>query len=114
MLPSKMMPDHLGVPVDHGAAGVAADDVGGADEVERRVELHPILALDPAPGQLEGLLIAVGLGVFVRAAEGGCPRNLLAFVGVTLHLAECESQREGRVGIDFFAMNGEAGLGESA
>ena len=50
-------PDQLAITVDHGAAGVAADDVGGADEVEWRVELDSILALDPAPGQLEGSLL---------------------------------------------------------
>src|SRR5213593_2699469 len=37
----------LGIPVDDRAAGIAPDDVGGADEIEGRVQIEPALALDP-------------------------------------------------------------------
>src|SRR5262245_34488588 len=41
-------PDKLAGPIDDRAAGVAADDVAGADKIERRFEVQPRTGLDPA------------------------------------------------------------------
>src|SRR5437867_1223433 len=46
-------PDHLRVLVDHRRAGVTPDDVRGADEVERRLQVQLVLLVHPPLGQLE-------------------------------------------------------------
>ena len=61
--------DHLGVAVDHRAAGVAADDVGRADEVERRLQVELVLALDPARRQIERRLVVVLRRPLVQPGE---------------------------------------------
>ena len=71
---------HLARSVDDRAARVAADDVGRADEIERRVGVELVLVLQPALGQLERLLAAVLFGVLEGAADRRPRRNLFAFV----------------------------------
>src|SRR5262249_14974118 len=48
---------HLRVLVDNGTAGVAADDVGGADEVQRRLQVELVPGLDPTGRQVERRLV---------------------------------------------------------
>src|SRR5690606_40296129 len=52
-------PDELEVGVDGGAAGVAADGVGGGDEVDGRREVEVVLGFEPALGELP---VAPGAG----------------------------------------------------
>src|SRR4051794_36201686 len=70
--------DDLGVLIDDGAARVAADDVGGADEIERRLQIELALTLDPALRQVERLLVMVLRGPLVQTGDGGLEGDLLA------------------------------------
>ena len=51
--------DDFRIPIDDGASRIAADDVGRADEVERRVEVDLVLSLDPAGRQVEGSAVVM-------------------------------------------------------
>src|SRR5579862_2827407 len=57
--------------VDHGAAGIASDDVGGADKIEGRRQIEPGFVRRPAFRELEGEGVAVSVGMFKRAADRG-------------------------------------------
>ena len=71
--------DELVGAVHHRAAGVAADDVGGEDEVERRlVVLQRRLLGHPRLREIEGRGVVVRRGVGEGAADGGVPRDVLA------------------------------------
>src|SRR5437870_10402057 len=59
-------PHQLGIPVDDRAAGVAPDDVGGADEIEGRVQIEPALALDPEWREIKRRFVMVRGGPRVK------------------------------------------------
>ena len=80
--------DHLGVLVDHRAAGVSADDVRGRNEVERRPHVEPALALVPARRQVERRLVLVLLRALVEPSEIGHGPHRFAVLDVTLDMAE--------------------------
>src|SRR5258708_17359207 len=82
------------------ASGIAADNVGGVDKIERRGEIEFRFPLFPNCGQLEGILVLVSFGVFVRAAYRRSPGNLFALFRVSLGLTKRQAQREGSVRIN--------------
>ena len=95
MLPSKMMPTNSPCAVDDRAAGVAADDVGGADEVERRRQVRACPSWSTQRGgRSNGGVVLVLAARCVQAGEGGLERDLLAVLLVALHDAEGQPQRE--------------------
>ena len=61
--------DHLGVLVDHRAARVAADDVGRADEVERRLQVSLSLRSIQRCGRSKGGLSLCSLARSYRPAK---------------------------------------------
>ena len=102
--------------VHHGAAGVAADDVVGGDEVVGREEVQLVAARDPAGRQLPGAFLgggAPGGGAVVEPGEGGEGLGEGAGQGVGLDGAIGEPQREGGIGVGGGAVDGEAGLGDA-
>src|SRR5208282_3305765 len=105
--------DHLAVAVHGGRAGVAADDVRGVNEIQRRVEIELGLCVMPALRQLEVSAVAVGGGVLIGPAEGSVGRDEVAFVRVTLDGAVAETQSKGSVGISVGVLDGEARLGNA-
>ena len=114
MLPSKMIPTNSPSRFTTGLAGIAADDVGGADEVERRGEIELPFPLFPNCGQFERFLVLMGLGVFECAAQRRGPGNLLARFRVPLGLTKSQAKREGGIRIDARAIYGEPGVGDFA
>ena len=68
--------DDLGFLVDDRTAGVAADDVGHADEVELRLEIELALAVDPALRQFERIAVLGRFRLGVEPFEGRVVRNL--------------------------------------
>ena len=99
-------PDDLLLLVEDGRAGVAADDVVVAHEVETHAAVELLPGLVPALRQRERL--AAGL-VRERASEVGERRDLGAAQREALHRAVAQAQREGRVGIDLGSLEREAG-----
>src|SRR5579884_2272018 len=70
--------DDLGILVDDGTARVAANDVGGADEVERRAHIQLVFVLHPAPRQIEGRQVMMSFRAFVQPGKVRLKRNVLA------------------------------------
>src|SRR5690606_19806846 len=101
--------DHFTLGVDHRRAGVAADDVVGRDEVIDDVLVDAALGVDEALGRVERL--GAG-GALVQAAHVGEGRHGHAAIGPAFHLAIGQAEREGRVGVEVVAIDGEAGLGD--
>src|SRR5262245_36723480 len=93
--------------VDDRAAAVAADDVGGADEVEGGIHVERLGRVEPGWGQLEGRLRAMVVSVFESAADGGPGWNVFTLLLVAFDLAERQTEREGGVGVGIGAANGE-------
>ena len=60
---------HVSGGVDHRAAGIAADDVRGLHDVERRGRADLGFGVHPACGQLVGLFVAMLRGVLIGAAD---------------------------------------------
>src|SRR6185369_10854296 len=104
--------DELAVLVDDGGAGVAADDVGGADEVEGSRGGEAVLGLEPGGRELEAFLALALGGPLVDAGEGGEGGDGLAFLAPAFDLAEGDAEGEGGVGVDGVAESGEAGRGD--
>src|SRR5262249_35193240 len=77
--------DNLTVAVDDGAAAVAADDVGRADEVERHAQFKLALAVDPALRQIKRRLVLVLLRPPVQPLKGRLERHLLTVLLVPLY-----------------------------
>ena len=55
--------------VDHWTARIAANDIGRIDKIVGRGEIEPVFALDPASGQIEGRLVVVLRGPFVKTRQ---------------------------------------------
>src|SRR5262245_44297994 len=79
--------DHLGALVHDRAARVAADDVRGADEVERRRQVELCPALDPPGREVERRLVVVVLRPGVEALERRVRGHPLAVLLVALDRA---------------------------
>ena len=96
--------DQFPRPVHHRAAGVAADDVGGRDEIEwgphkGLVAAQLILLLSPAGRQIEGGRLPLGVDPVEQPRIGGEGSDRLAALLVALHGAEGEPQCERGIGI---------------
>ncbi len=104
--------DELAGAVDHGAAGVAADDVGRAHEVKRHGEIEGGFLLDPARREIEGRLVVLLGGAGVEAGEIRRGGNLLAVLDVAFHRAVAEAEGEGGIGVVVGAVDGEAGFAD--
>ena len=85
--------------VHHRASRVAADDVGCADEVKRRLQVQLRLALLPQRRQVERRLAIHLARALVETAQRRHRRNLLPIFLVAFHHAEAQAQRERRVWI---------------
>ena len=92
--------DQLGVLIDRGRAGIAADDVVGRDEIERRARIDCRLFLHPAWRQVVWELILEVRRPIVQTAERRERRNSFTILQVALHGAVRKPQREGRIGIN--------------
>ena len=102
------------VAVDHRAARVAADDVGGADEVQRRVEIQLRFCSSQLFGRAKGGWLPCSSARRYAPAmvvQGGIvlPASL-----VTFDQSKGQAQREGGVGIGLGAEQREAGVGQLA
>src|SRR5262249_36190948 len=110
--------DELPLSIEDGAAGVPADGVRCRDEVERRVEIELVLAVEPALGQIERRVKILLPGPGEHSPEGRGIGELDAIDFVALHGAEREAKREGGVrgdgGAEFLESNlGNLGVGLS-
>ena len=98
--------------VDDRRPAVAADDVVGADEVERRLQVERGLVLDPARAEVVGRLVLVLRRTRVEAGVVGVRRDLLAVFHVALHRAVRQAQRAGGVRVGLGAVDDEHGLAD--
>src|SRR5207253_8566330 len=80
--------DELAGAVDHRTSGIAADDVGGADEVEGRAALDGCFFCSPRLRQLERRLVVVLRSSLKRPIHRRGPRNLFSVLDIALHSSE--------------------------
>ena len=85
--------------IDHRAAGIATNDIAGADEIERRLQIESRFALRPCGWQIESRDAAHFVGTLVLGGKRGERRDGLASFFVTLDRAESQAQRESGIGI---------------
>ena len=104
----EIQPDDLGVAVDDGAAGAAADGVGRVNEVEGRRQIDLRAALLPARRQIVGRLLAETFGAVVEAVEGRLEGDERGVFAVAERAPVGEAQGEGGVGRDVLAVDGVA------
>ena len=104
--------DELSFLVHDRAAGVAADDVVGADEIERHVEIEGGFFRDPARWEVEGRFVVLLGAAGVEAGEGRHRGDGGAVFFVAFHGAVAEAQGEGGVGVGVGAFEGEAGFAD--
>src|SRR5437773_3133794 len=91
--------DEFAGAVYHRAAGVAADDVSGADEVKRRFQIEARLALLPQRRQVERRLVLHFLRAFVKRTERRKRGHGFVVLLVAFYDAKGEAQGERGVGI---------------
>src|ERR1700730_8707923 len=94
------------------APGIAADDVGRTDEIERCGEVEFPFPLFPNGRQFKRFLILMRFGMFECAAERSGPGNFLPRLGVTLGLTKSQSQRESGIRVHAWAIDGEPSVGD--
>ncbi len=100
------------VPVDDRAARVAADDVGGRHEVERRREVQRVAPLTPERGQAPRLLVVERGRPVVQPVERRLVGRDGAVQRVALHHAVGEPQGERGVGRQGHSIYLEQGFGQ--
>src|SRR5205807_10000746 len=77
-------------------------------EIERSGKIDAIAAVDESPRQIERRRAVEAVAAIVESCERGLVRRPRSVHRVTLHRAEREPQREGRVGIGRMAVDREA------
>ena len=98
------MPTSSPVAVQDGAAAVAANGVGGAHEVERRLQIHLVVSVDPALRQVEWLRAAEEFRLLVSAFESRIREEFFRhFEFVPFDDAVGETQGSRRIGRDALA-----------
>ncbi len=87
-VPVENNPDKFTVSIDDGAAGVTADNVGGANKVKRSAEVELFAFLKPALGQVKGRVIVVFFGSLVKPGKRRLEWNCLSSFLIALHDAK--------------------------
>src|SRR5688572_17291461 len=88
---------YLCISIDDRASGISTYNIGGADEVERRVEIDRVLARQVTLGQIvRRFVVKTGCPV-IESIEGGLVRNSGSVLFITDHRSIAQPEREGRV-----------------
>ena len=104
MLPSKIRPTTCRFLSTTGTAGVAADDVVGADEVDGLAEVELVALLQPQPRQVERVFVLELDVARVQAVERGAVRRDGPVERVAGDATVAESQGHRGVGADLVAV----------
>ena len=104
--------DQFAGPVEHGAAAVAADRVGSADEIERRFQIQFRLRIEPAFREFERFAIPERFGSCERSANRRMKWQIGAADAIPTRAAISDSQGKRRIGGDVLSESSEARLGE--
>src|SRR3974390_1956820 len=104
--------DAFGVAVEHGRAGVAANDVVGADKIKRGREVELVPSFLPARRQEESPLVIEAGGAIVQAVHRSLGRRESAFRVIAFLLAVRKAQGEGRVGVRALSKRRKTGFPE--
>ncbi len=102
--------------VEHGRTGIAADGVGGGNEVEGCIRVEPLAVLEPTGRQGERFAASQAVVTREELADRGVPRDVLPFGLVTANRSESEAEGEGGIrrdgaSIDSKPQGGEGGVG---
>ena len=104
--------DEFGFLVHDRAAGVAANDVVGANEIEGHVEIEGGFFRDPARREVEGRFVVLLGAAGVEAGKGRHGGDGGAVFFVAFHGAVAEAQSEGGVRVGVGAFKGEASFAD--